>query len=142
RCYAVVPHGAGVPAQPFPAANCASFPMGSVSLKRSSGWAGMDSTQAFDGSYQQTSKRNATLTVPGVAGNTFELIATRCKGCGSVTVSLNGSPLQTISLAGAQDAGHMFSIATLPALESGTLTIKVASSGKPVKIEGIGVGKV
>ena len=72
------------------------------------------------------------------------LVATVCPTCGTLRATWTARTTQsvTISLSAAKQATKkLITLFTLPGVESGTLTLKVTSSGKPVQIDGLAVSK-
>ena len=127
---------------------CVSFPVGAASLTRSSGWRTRSGDGYYLGRYVESSTRGSTLTLAGVHGRRFALVATTCRGCGAVQVLWNGTPLKIASsnLIGLESGGvrkhRLFVFNARARVQSGTLKVKVvSSSGRAVRIEGVGVSK-
>ncbi len=74
------------------------------------------------------------------ASNYVALVATKGPGHGTVKVLLGPTVLKTVSLAATRlSKRQVIAVATFPSARSGTLKVLVATSGKPVRIEGLGV---
>ena len=68
------------------------------------------------------------------------LVATKGPGHGAVTVYLGTTLLKEISLqAGSRHRRQVLTIARFSAPQSGKVRVVVASQGKPVRVEGMGV---
>jgi hypothetical protein len=65
------------------------------------------------------------------------VVATRCSTCGSVAVLWNGTRLRTLSLKGTSRHKVVLPVVTWSATRSGTVTLRVTTSGKPVTVEGL-----
>jgi hypothetical protein len=74
----------------------------------------------------------------GVQGRRLALLATRCPTCGTVQVFWNGTLLKQVSLAAATlEKKQLLALGPFPSLQEGTVRIRVSSSGRPVKIDGL-----
>ena len=83
------------------------------------------------------------MTRSGVKAKSVALVVTKCKACGSVKVYWNGVYKKTITLtASSTKRKQVVSLLSFGSVTSGTLKLVVASSGKTVSIEGLGVSKV
>jgi hypothetical protein len=75
-----------------------------------------------------------------VVAKTLTLVATTCSTCGTVKVYWGSTLLKTISLASSTTVYRkVFTITTFSAVKTGTVVIKVSTSGKAVMIDGLGV---
>src|SRR5262249_3148619 len=77
---------------------CTAVPMGASQLPSASNWTLKSSSAMYSGAYRTTTKLNASMTVSGVVGKRFELVATTCSTCGSVKLYWDGTYKKTISL--------------------------------------------
>ena len=106
----------------------------------SSGWTVYSPAGAYTTNVYRTTVRNATATRTGIAGRRLMVLATTCPTCGTVDVLWNGAVINHINLYSASGVRNVpLSLAVWSAPKSGTLVLKVTSSGKPVVIEGLGV---
>jgi hypothetical protein len=123
---------------PWSAETCTAAPLDDRSLTRSTGWAAKTSTAFYRGTYVQTTTLNAKLTRSSMRAKRIALVATTCATCGSVRVYLGTTLLKSISLKSSTTVNKkLFTVATFTSVKTGTLTIKVASSGKKVIIDGL-----
>jgi hypothetical protein len=68
------------------------------------------------------------------------LLATTCSTCGTVKVYWGSTLLKSIGLHSATTVNRqLISVATFTSARSGTLTIKVSSSGKKVIVDGVAI---
>jgi hypothetical protein len=71
------------------------------------------------------------------------VVATTCPTCGTVKVYLGTTLLRTISLhSDTKVIGKVIPVKSWSALHSGTVRIKVVSSGKKVIIDGLAISRV
>ena len=84
---------------------------------------------------------NATLTLDGAQLDRLALLATTCPTCGKVGVYVNATLIGTVDLHAA--TAHNRQLIALPpfALRTGTVTLKVLTAGKLVRIDGLGVSR-
>ena len=88
----------------------------------------------------KSSTRGATLLRRNVRAKRISLLATVCKGCGTVEVRLGKRLLKTINLhARATRTRQIRPALVATGIRRGTLTIKVVTQGKAVRIDGIGL---
>ena len=81
----------------------------------------------------------ATLKL-GVQYRRLSIMATKCSGCGTVNVYLGSTLLKTVSLgASATTFRVVIPIETSSTVRSGTVTLKQASGGTKVTIDGLGI---
>jgi hypothetical protein len=68
------------------------------------------------------------------------LVAETCKGCGSVSVYLGSTLLETLSLDAASTHYRvLLPVGTFSSVQTGTLRVVVAKAGKGVVIDGLGL---
>jgi hypothetical protein len=92
-------------------------------------------------SFVSSSTLGASLTRTGVQAQQRTLLAVRCSTCGKVSVCPDGKLLTTVDLVAAST-----SHATIPlprfSLRSTTVSLRAASSGKLVRIDGLAATRV
>jgi hypothetical protein len=127
-------------ADPSSAARVFTVPRNDTALTRSAGWSRRTASGYFLNSYSTTSRRGATLTSSGSGVRRIALVATKARGHGKVGVYLGRTLLKTVSLSSTRTRKkQLIPIATFTSGRSGTIKIKVLTSGRPVRIEGLGV---
>jgi hypothetical protein len=132
---------AGNTSAPSPA-RCASTPVDDRALAASPGWSRGTARGYLAHTYSRTGKRGASLELAGVTGMRFALVATRCPGCGKVSLVWNGSTLRTVNLdAARRKTRAVFSSPALSSIQTGTIQLVVTTSGKPVIVDGLIVGQ-
>jgi hypothetical protein len=95
----------------------------------------------YRGTATVTTKVGAYVSRPGAALSRVAVVATKCATCGSVRVYVNNVSVGVISLYAART--QYKAVIALPAFtfRSGTVVVKVTSSGKLVQIDGLGVSR-
>lgn len=122
-------------------ATCVARPldMTSTLIQRSTGvlaWTKVGATY-------RTKAKNAKLTMTGVTGRKFVLVATKCNGCGTVQVRL-GTKTFNINLQASSTQNNVLIPVNFTGVTSnitGTLTVTVTSTNKFVTIGGIGIAR-
>jgi hypothetical protein len=123
---------------------CTAIPLRSDQIAYSSGtgWARASLSSAYAGFYYRTTTLGAKATRTGMVAKRIALVASRCPTCGSVKVYWNGTYQKTIALTAATTLRKQtVDLLTFAAPTTGTLTIEVSTSGKPVVIEGLAISK-
>jgi hypothetical protein len=70
------------------------------------------------------------------------LVATRCRGCGTVAVYWKGALLKKVSLAAARTKRkQVIALAAFGSPRSGKLKLVVLSSARPVSVDGLGASQ-
>lgn len=138
-CYRVVATDALANDSAPSAERCTAVPLDDDALTAGRGWKRVADSGAYGGDLRQSSVKGARLTAP-ITATSISLIATRCRGCGTVDVLLGTRLLRTINLAATSTKKRqVIPVSTFTSLRSGTLKLRVRSTGKPVKIEGVAI---
>jgi hypothetical protein len=122
-------------------ARCATTPLDDRDLSASSGWTRTTASGWFNRSFTSSSRYGATLTRTGLHTSRLVLLAYRCPSCGSVTVLLNGRVFKTLSLA-SSTAGRVQIALPRFSLRTATVALRVATSGRLVRIDGLATSRV
>jgi hypothetical protein len=120
---------------------CTTVGLDDKALKAGPGWKRLAAGKYWKGSLLRATAKGARLRLGSVQVERVGIVATRCRGCGQVAISIGSKRMGTLDL-GAGATGNQRSI-MLPrfALRTGRLTIAVLSTGKPVQIDGIYVSR-
>jgi hypothetical protein len=119
---------------------CTSLFLDDRSLTRSGHWTRGSGSGFFLRTYSSSRSKGAALTKAGVVAKELAVLVEKCPRCGSVEVMFSGAPLKSIDLAAASTKKEQtIELPAFPTVETGTVTIKVTSKGKPVVIDGLGV---
>jgi len=142
-CYSARAHDLGSTTSAWSAETCTAVPLDDRSLSRSSGWSLLANASDYRGTVLRTTTLGAKLTRTGVVAKTLTLVATTCPSCGTVRVYWGTTLLKTISLVSSTTVHRkVFTIAQFSAAKTGTVVIKVSTSGKAVLIDGLGIRRV
>jgi predicted GH43/DUF377 family glycosyl hydrolase len=141
-CFTVIAtNGAGLTASS--PERCTALPMHSVGLTAKGFWAKKTKSGHYLSRYRVAKVKGATLLRTGVTVKRLGIIATRGTGMGTVTVYIGTTKLKTINLAATSTKRRqVISVANFTKVRKGTIRIVVATSGKPVIIEGLAISKV
>lgn len=122
------------------AETCTAIPLDDRSLSRSSGWTAGTSSTFYRSTYLRSYTYGAKLTRTGVVARRIAILARTCSTCGTVRVYWGSTLLRTISLKSATTVNKkLITVTTFTSARSGTLKIKVDSSGKKVIIDGVAI---
>ncbi|MCU1600271.1 MAG: hypothetical protein JWO22_980 [Frankiales bacterium] len=110
---------------------CTATALDDRSLVASSGWTRGTSSAYYGSTVTSVAAVARTLTRTTAQARRVYLVATTCRGCGTVGVYWNGTLLRSVSLNAASTTyRHVISIKDFGAVRSGTLVIKTLSSGR------------
>jgi hypothetical protein len=127
-------------ADPTAATRTWTVPRDDTTLKRSSGWRQVRSAGYYLKSYSTAKRRGAVLSTKVAGARRLALVASVGPGFGKVTVLLGSKKLRTIDLSASRlRKRQVLPVKSFRSGANGKLRIVVASSGKPVRIEGLGV---
>jgi hypothetical protein len=127
----------------YTAERCTAIPLKSDQVAYSSGWTAKTVTGAYKNALRTTTKKDAYMSRSSIKAKRVALVATKCSTCGSVKVYWNGAYKATVNLsASSTKRKQVVSLLSFGSVTSGTLKLVVASSGKTVSIEGLGISKV
>lgn len=125
------------------AERCSATPADDRMLTARGAWKRSTGKGLYRGTQTVGSQQGDLLVLRGVWAKHLSLLVTRAPGAGKVRVSLAGETLGTYGL-GARELTKksLVSVRTFPTVRTGTLRIRVVSpSGKPVRIDGVVVGR-
>jgi hypothetical protein len=114
-------------------------PVDDRSLTASSAWSRATGTAYFLHTITTTSHQGAQLARTGVHAHHLALVVTTCLGCGSIAVYAGGTKLGSWSLAASSTHNEVTIAVSSSALSGVTISVKVTTTGKPVKIDALGV---
>jgi hypothetical protein len=105
----------------------------------SSGWRRGSGSHWWNATVTSSKHRGARLTLRHVRLDRVGIVATRCASCGSVAVFVGTHRVGVISLRTAST--HYRQLILLPqfSLRTGSVSVKVISTGQPVQIDGVAV---
>jgi hypothetical protein len=137
-CYSVRAVDAAGNASSWSGSRCTTMPLDDHSLAKSDGWQRDTGHSYYAGTITSTTKQGATLTRANASSiDRIDVLATTCAKCGKVSVYVGSHHIGTIDLhAGSTHHQVLKSLPTFSA-RSGTVTLKVVTSGRSVAIDGL-----
>lgn len=124
------------------AEQCTTLPLDDRVLSKSAGWTRGTGKGYVAGTWTETTKHGAKMTLSGAQVRRAAVFFRRCPGCGSVAVYVGGHYWKTVYTASKLTPQPWWLILPSRALSTGSIVLKVVSSGKPVYIDGLGVSRV
>jgi hypothetical protein len=125
---------------PSPATRSWTVPLGSTALSRTAAWSLRRARGYYTGQFVTTTRQSATVSRQVSGARALALVATTGPGHGTVRVYLGSTLLRRVVLgAGTLTKARVLPIARFTAAQTGLVRVVVASSGKPVRVEGLGV---
>jgi hypothetical protein len=122
---------------------CSAVPLDDRSFARVGNWTALSDSRLYRSTGLRSYSYGAKLIRTGVSSRSIRLVATTCPLCGKVKIYWNSGLLRTISLYSVRRVDrNSFRLASDEELHTGTLTIKVVSSGKKVIIDGVTISNV
>jgi hypothetical protein len=120
---------------------CTALPIDDVGFEASEGWDRLAGGRFYEETVSRSTTAGATLTRARLSAKRISLLATAMPGGGTVEIYWNHRLLKRINL-GADGIGYreLYTVATFPRLEVGTLEIRVVGS-RQVQIDGVGVSR-
>jgi hypothetical protein len=141
-CFSVLARDVNGVVSAWTAEGCTVAPLDDRSLTTSGTWARKTSSSFYRSTYTQSTRLNAKLIRTSARFKRLYLVATTCPTCGSVRVYLGTTLLKSISLRSATTVNRkVIAVYTSSALKSGTVSIKVTTSLKAVKVDGLAFGQ-
>lgn len=115
-----------------------TVPAPARALVRSAGWSLLPVASAYGGQVASTTRKNASLSVAVRGARSLALVASGGTTHGTVRVYAGSRLLKTVSLRTTRSVlKRVVPIAAFGSAWSGTVRIVVATSGRPVRIEGL-----
>jgi hypothetical protein len=123
------------------APRCTSRALDDRSLRVGTGWAAKTSAGYYFNTLLAGSKTGVVLTRPSAQVARIALVATRCPTCGIVGVYVDSTLVGTVNLAASTTLRQQVIPLRPFALRTGTVVVKVLSSGKLVQVDGLGISR-
>jgi len=119
--------------------SCVAFPVDERTMTAAGTWSKLSSSLYYDSTAMSSTIAGATLKL-SVAYRRLYVIETTCSGCGTVSVYRGSTLLKSVSLNSSSSVFRtVIPIETSSTIRSGTVTLKQASAGHKVTIEGLGI---
>jgi hypothetical protein len=126
-------------ADPSAATRTFTVPVNNTALTASKGWTRKTGNGCFRDTYSTSSKKGAALSTKVTGARRVALVATKAPGQGKVSIMLGTTVLKQVNLSSTTTKKKQVFEHEFARAKSGTVKLVVATSGKPVKIEGLGV---
>jgi len=138
-CYAVrsVDHAGNMSA--WTASRCTARPLDDRAGTVSTGWTRGTSSAFYLSTYTQTTGLNRTLVRTGARLDRVGIVATKCATCGVVGVYVGNTLIGKISLYSKTTVRKAIVVLPKFSLRTGTVTVKVLTSGKLIQLDGLAV---
>jgi len=123
--------------------SCTAFPVDDRTLAVTSGtWTRRLAAGYYNRTYSSGANAGATLVLRGVEARRLALLATRCPTCGTVQVFWNGKLLEQATLtAPTRQKRQLILLGSFASVQTGTVRVRVSSTGRPVQIDALGVDR-
>jgi hypothetical protein len=119
---------------------CTALPLDERRLKRTGDWTTGRAGKAYLNTFLEASEQGAALGGRFTALR-IAVVVTKCRGCGVLDVIFKGKRLKRIRLASSKNRrAQLVEVKTFPQLRTGRLRLQVRSEGRPVVVEGVGIG--
>ena len=131
--------GAG-DADPSAAERTWTVPRNNTALTHGRGWTKKGGSGYYLMTYSQAQKRGATLSTSVSDARSLALVASRGRGFGTVKVYLGSTLLKKVNLASSKlRKRQLIPVSSFVSPRSGKVRVVVATSGRTVRVEGLGV---
>ncbi|HEY8720918.1 choice-of-anchor D domain-containing protein [Pengzhenrongella sp.] len=119
---------------------CTVAPLDDRALARS-GFTQITGTAYYAKTAARATVRGSTLRVGVASARQLYVVATACRGCGTVDVYVGATRIGAVNLASTTTVNRKVFALPSFSVRSGTVVLKVTSSGLPVIVDGLGVRK-
>ncbi len=124
------------------AERCTAVPLDDRSLYAHGSWGRGTGSAYYRATWTRSYAYGAALVRTSVKAKRIAIVATTCPTCGSVRVYLGSTLLRSISLQSSTTVNRrVITVANFSSVRSGTLTIKVSTSRRMVRIDGLAVSR-
>jgi surface antigen len=128
-------------ASAWTSSQCTARALDDRALTASVGWRRATASRWWNGTVTITKQKGAKLTLLGARLDRVGIVATRCESCGSVAVFVGSTRIGSVSLHAATTRYRQLVLLPRFPYRTGTVAIKVISSGRPVQIDGAVVSR-
>jgi hypothetical protein len=141
-CFSARARDAGGNLTRWSASKCTAIPVDDTATSASGTWTRSTGSAYYLGTFSVSSTLGDTLTLANVSAKRLSLLVTKCPTCGTIQLLWNGIVLQTVNLrSSTTKTAQVLTAFNLGSLQTGTVSAQVASSGRPVEIDGLGVSQ-
>ena len=119
---------------------CAAVPLDDRALAASGSWQRESAPGFYLNTFSNSFARSSALRLGGVKARRLALVATRCRGCGSIKVYWRGQLLKRVDLSASQTRKkQVIPIRTFASPATGKVKVVVASDGRKVSVDGLAI---
>jgi hypothetical protein len=141
-CFSVRAHDVLGFVSSWSAERCTTMPLDDRSLAHAGSWTTGIGSAFYRGTWLRSYAYGATAYRTSVQAKRIAIVATTCPACGSVRVYLGSTLLKSISLVSSTTVyRRVIVVAVFSAVRSGTVTVKLSSSGRRVFLDGLGISR-
>lgn len=119
------------------APKCTALALDDRSLSASAHWTRSTASGYYGGTYTASTTLGATLARTGALTKRLGIVATTCARCGTVGVYVGSTLIGKVSLVSSTTQRHHLLMLPPFSYRSGTVVLKVLTSGKTVQIDGL-----
>ncbi len=124
------------------AERCTAVPLDDRSLSAQGTWGRGTGSTYYRATWTRSYAYGAALVRTSVQAKRIAIVATTCPTCGSVRVYLGSTLLRSISLTSSTTLNRkVITVANFSSVRSGTLTVKVSTSRRMVRIDGLAISR-
>jgi hypothetical protein len=114
---------------------CTAIPVNNMALRHRGPWMKKKGNGHFLDTFSNARSQGASLQLDNVQAARLALVATKCRGCGTVKVFFGRKLLRTVRLgASSTKKNQIFGLAYFDQVRTGRLRVVVVSSGRPVSM--------
>lgn len=121
---------------------CFGSPVDDAKLKRSDGWKRAVKSGNYMNTISTSAVKGSTLKLEDAWASYVGIVATKCPGCGSIKITMDGAEIDTIDLSSGQvkrKQRFVYDVRDEGSPINATFGVKVTTNDKPVNIDGLGV---
>lgn len=136
-CYSVSAVDEAGNSSPWSSPRCTAVPLDDRALTASPGWHSITGSAYYNHTARTATTQGSTLSRTSATLDRIALLATTCRGCGTAGIYVGKHLLGRVSLAAT--ATHNRVLKGLPVFgtRTGTVSVKVLTSGKRVTVDGL-----
>jgi hypothetical protein len=132
-------------ASPYGTEGCTALPVDDPTFSHRGRWARTTGNGYYLETFSRTTQHGATLTLRRIEAKVLAMVVTRCRGCGVIKAFFKGKLLKKVSLRSKRPGRQklrVINLRTFPSVRTGAFRVTVASKGRAVVVEGLGVSAV
>ncbi|MEX0832961.1 MAG: hypothetical protein WD276_03670 [Actinomycetota bacterium] len=125
----------------FSADTCTSIPLDDRALVSSGAWSRFNGSGHYLGTFSQSRSKGSVLSLADVHAKELAIVVARCPSCGKIKVFWRGMLLKRINLYSPVVRKNLtVGLGVFAGMQIGKIRVRNITGGKPVRIDGLGVG--